>query len=145
MRVTALQWVGRPGREARLGAIVTIAAAAWLAGVAPALGADPSFTGPTAFNAGNRPVSVVAADVNTDGKPDLITANYNTNGAGGNTVLINTTTTGATTPSFSGPTAFNAGIRPYSVVAADVNTDGKPDLITANANGAGEVGRASGR
>src|SRR5687767_12041025 len=115
---------GRRGRRARLGSIVAVAAGAWFAGSAPALGADPSFTGPTAFNAGNRPVSVVAADHSPHGRPDLITPNATTNGAGANTVLINTAPTGSSAPSFTGPTAFNAGNQPNSVVAADINGDG---------------------
>ncbi len=34
--------------------------------------------------------------------------------------------------SFSGPTNFGAGNNPYSVAAADLNGDGKPDLAVAN-------------
>jgi len=110
-----------------------------LAFAAPAVAGPPTFTGPTPFDAGNAPISVAAADVNADGKPDLISANSNTNGAGGNTVLINATPTGAATPSFTAPTAFNAGDTPRWVIAADVNGDGKPDVISANnnTNGAG--------
>jgi hypothetical protein len=115
-------------------------AVVWLVAVAPAFGVAPSFTGPSPFHAANQPVSVVAADVNADGRPDLITANYGTNGAGGNTVLINTTPANAATPTFTGPTAFNARNGPGAVVAADVNADGKPDLITANYNTNGASG-----
>jgi FG-GAP-like repeat len=75
---------------------------------------------------------VTAADLNSDGKPDLATANASTNGASGNTVLINVTEPGEDLPAFDGPTAFNAGETPFSVAAADINGDGRPDLATAN-------------
>ena len=71
--------------------------------------------------------SVTAADVNGDGKPDLISVRGNpsflyvwTNSGGG---------------SFVSKASYAVGGFPYQVIAADVNNDGKPDLITANNNG----------
>ena len=85
-----------------------------------------NFTLASAPGVGSNPFSVVAADVNGDGKVDLISANYNS--AGTLTVLTN---------NGSGGFGFNAsltvGSAPASVVAADVNGDGKLDLISANA------------
>lgn len=68
---------------------------------------------------------VAIADVNSDGKPDIIYGNYNslsvfTNDGSGNFTL-------ALTPAMSG--------NPGSVIAVDVNGDGKPDLICANTSG----------
>ena len=72
---------------------------------------------------------MTAADVNGDGKPDLIVANQ---GDSTVSVLLNTTAPGATTPSFATQQTFATGAAPVSVTAADVNGDGKPDLIVAN-------------
>ncbi len=70
--------------------------------------------------------AVIAADVNGDGKPDLIIA-----GAFNSTVYIMTNNGnggfGLSTTNFVGP-------QPQGVVAADVNGDGKLDFITGNNN-----------
>ncbi len=88
----------------------------------------PSFATQQPFATGSRPVSVTAADINGDGKPDLIVANDSNTVS----VLLNTTAPGATTPSFAAQQPFATGTAPFSVTAADVNGDGKPDLIVAN-------------
>ncbi|GAA0717335.1 beta strand repeat-containing protein [Dokdonella soli] len=94
--------------------------------------ATASFATQQAFAAGLHPFSVTATDVNGDGKADLIVANYGSNSV---SVLLNTTASGAVTPSFAIQQTFATGAAPYSVTATDVNGDGKPDLIVANNNG----------
>lgn len=97
------------------------------------------------YHVGNQPVSVVAVDVNGDGKLALVTANYGS--ASGNTLTV-------LTNNGSGVYGSNAtlvvGVGPRGVIAADVNGDGKMDLISANSqdntltvltnNGAGGFG-----
>jgi hypothetical protein len=80
---------------------------------------------------GNGPRSVAVADVNGDGKIDLISANYGTNGTG-NTLSILTNNGAGIFTLASSPVV---GTGPYSVIATDVNGDNKMDLVCANFNG----------
>jgi len=72
-----------------------------------------------------EPFSVIAADINGDGKLDLISATH------GNTLTV---FTNSGSGSFGSNATYNVGEDPISVVAADLNGDGKLDLICANQN-----------
>ena len=87
-----------------------------------------AFVAPVTYSTGSssRPYSVAAADVNGDTKADVIVANYGANNVG---VLLNTGN-GAFVAQVTYSTGSNS--RPYSVAAADVNGDSKPDIIVAN-------------
>jgi hypothetical protein len=90
--------------------------------------AQVSFAPATNYNAGNYSHgsifdSVTAADVNGDGKVDLISAN-NVN----NTITVLTNNGKGV---FGSNATYLVG-DPGSVIAADVNGDGKPDLIVVN-------------
>jgi hypothetical protein len=78
------------------------------------------------FPAGPDPGSVVVGDFNGDGKLDLATANSNQTSNtdfGGMTVLL-----GKGDGTFRPPVSYDAGVRPYAVVAGDFNGDGILDL-----------------
>jgi len=79
---------------------------------------------------GSYPASVAVADVNGDGRPDLLVTNAcgdpNCDGTVG--VLL-----GNGNGTFNAPVTYSSdGTLPKSIVVADVNHDGKPDLIVAN-------------
>lgn len=90
---------------------------------------SPSFSSAHDFSSGEAPTSVVAIDVNLDGRPDLIVANHDEDTVA---VLINTTPPGASTPSFARELTLATGSLPSSVASTDLNGDGRPDLVVAN-------------
>ena len=86
---------------------------------------DGTFT-PTAASpvTGFLPYSVVVADFNGDGKPDLVTANAGSNSV---TVLL-----GNGDGTFAAPLSFAAGTDPLFAAVGDLTGDGIPDLAVAN-------------
>lgn len=92
------------------------------------LTAQTQSAGHLSRTAGDGPFSITAADLDGDGDLDVATANYLSSNL---SVLNNTSTSGAIT--FGTRTDFTTASVPSGIVAADLNRDGKPDLITSNA------------
>ncbi|MFO0759225.1 MAG: FG-GAP-like repeat-containing protein [Byssovorax sp.] len=86
---------------------------------------DGTFTAAAPHAAGPSPYSVVAADLNGDGRVDLATANEVMNGTV--SVLLN-----QGNGAFAAPLALAAGAEPLTVAAGDFNADGLIDLASAN-------------
>lgn len=89
------------------------------------LGNGDGTFGPEAdFVAGISPMSVAVADLNADGRPDAVVANY-----GSNTVSV---LLGNGDGTFGPKTDFGTGFSPTFVAIGDLNGDGRPDLAVAN-------------
>ena len=82
---------------------------------------------------GSGPYGVAVGDVNNDGHPDIVSANYGSHTIG---VLL-----GLSGGSFATASTYSTGTNsfPSSVVIADFDRDGRPDLATAS-TGATAVG-----
>jgi uncharacterized repeat protein (TIGR01451 family) len=83
-----------------------------------------SFTSGTSASVGAA-TSMIAADLNRDGRLDLAM----TNGGSNVSILL-----GTGTGSFSPPTNFSVGSNPVSITVGDFNRDGNPDLAVLNSN-----------
>jgi FG-GAP-like repeat len=94
----------------------------WMANMA---GPEEAFER-TVIPVGHRPGSIAIADVNRDGKPDIVVANMEDETV---TVLLGDGK-GHFAPSPGSP--FACGRGPNDIAVADMNGDGNPDLVIAN-------------
>src|SRR5882672_4452705 len=86
----------------------------------------PLFLPAVTYHSGGYDLSLAVADVNGDGRPDLLVADYD----GSVDVLL-----GNGDGTFQTVAAYSSGgSAPYSVAVADLNGDGRPDLAVANFN-----------
>lgn len=99
---------------------------ALIAGFSWQLQAQISFTLSSSPTVGNQPQMVIAADVNGDGKVDLVTPNQDDN-----TVAVMTNDGHGGFVLCCSPAA---GADPAAVAVSDLNGDGRPDIVCANYN-----------
>jgi hypothetical protein len=91
-----------------------------------------SFASPVNFVVGQGPRGVAVQDLNGDGKPEIVSANWQDNSV---SVLRNTSTPGIIdSNSFAAGVVFATGTTPQNVMIADMDGDGKPDVVTVDNN-----------
>ena len=89
-----------------------------------------SFATRVDFAAGNNPLRSAIRDLDGDGKPELAVCNRFSNSI---SVYKNISIPGAfTSTSFAAPVNFITGSEPYSVAVADLDGDGKPEMVAVN-------------
>ncbi len=86
-----------------------------------------SFAAKQDFTTGSNPHDIAIGDLDGDGKPELVTANY-----GSNTISVFRNTSSSGTVSFVAKQDFTTGAQPFSVSIGDLDGDGKQDLTVPN-------------
>ncbi len=106
---------------------------------------DGTFQPHQTVDVGRNPASVAVADINGNGIPDLVTANSGSSDPQQTLSVLLGRGDGTFEPSPHAPSTV--GITPRSVVVADINGDGVPDLVTANQSNSVSVllGRGAGQ
>ena len=92
---------------------------------------DGTFQAPVSYSGGYYAISAAIADVNNDGHPDVVVANFgqsSSNNTGAVSVML-----GKGDGTFQARVGYSSiGLGTTSVAVADVNGDGHPDLVVAN-------------
>lgn len=91
-----------------------------------------NFLAPSHYTVGAQPYAVAVQDLNSDGRPDIAVANLGSpdgNVAASLSVLLQNP---AITGDFLSATSYATGVRSWTITAADLNDDGKPDLALGN-------------
>ena len=88
-----------------------------------------TFASPMTVNTATNPEGIAVADIDGDGKPDLIVTNLNSSSV---SVFRNTSTSGSI--SFASRMDFTVGSLPLAVAVGDIDGDGKLDVVVIYAN-----------
>jgi hypothetical protein len=89
-----------------------------------------NFSSRTEFTTATQPASILIAEIDGDGKPDICVTNFGSNNV---SVFRNSATSGVIgSTSFAGRQDFSTGTAPFYMTCGDIDGDGKIDLITPN-------------
>ncbi len=104
---------------------------------------DGSFQSPVTYPAGAyEPLSLALGDFDGDGKTDIAVVSQSVSGS--NTAGVVTVLLGNGNGTFQAPVAFNpGGSGSIALAVADVNKDGKPDIMVVDGTGIGVLINAS--
>lgn len=91
-------------------------------------GGNISFAAKQDYSTGNGSIGLKIADMNGDGKPDIII----TSGNSGFFSIFQNTTASIGNISFATKKDYTLLAHPDELIIADLNNDGKPDLVTSN-------------
>ncbi len=90
-----------------------------------------TFLAPVTYAAQSGTIHLVVADVDGDGKSDIVTANLGPSPSGSVSILLQD----ATRPGvFLAPVSYSGFGQPLSVAVGDLNNDGRPDIAVADGN-----------
>ena len=89
---------------------------------------DGTFRTAVSYRSGTNTVSIAVGDINGDGKPDIVLSYLGADDNGGVGVML-----GKGNGTFGSMVKFGSGgLNQVSVAIADVNQDGKPDILVTN-------------
>ena len=92
-----------------------------------------SFDAKVEFSTGNTPSDIAIADLDLDGKVDMVVSDFTDNTI---SVYRNISSSGSiSSSSFDSRVSFSTNTNPYSISLADVDGDGKLDISVANRYG----------
>ncbi len=92
-----------------------------------------AFAAPVTFAAGAQPQAVRIADVNGDGLPDLVVADYGPGSDGTGMAGVSVLLQDAANPgTFLAPVTYATPPGAVDVAVGDLNGDGRPDLVVAS-------------
>lgn len=92
-----------------------------------------SFASPVFYNTGTRPYTVAVGDIDFDGFNDIVTANSSSNNV--SVLKNNITPNQINANTFAAKVDFTVATSPIEIGVADLDNDGRLDIVTSNDNG----------